>query len=223
MREVAIDRSSTAQRVADALRTMMFEGELTGDQPLRETALAGSFGVARSTVREALSILWLEGLVTRSPGRGAQVAALSPSDVEEIFTARAILEGAGVDAARQASPEAVQALRDALDDYDAAARAGNRSAATVAHLDFHSALVGLLGSRRLLAASAALTRDLRLALAAVGRRAGDAPEQIQAHRRLLELVAAGDTRAAAAELASHLDAAKASLVAQTRGASESDR
>ena len=217
MREVAIDRSSTAERVAEALRVMMFEGELTGGQPLREVALAGSFGVARSTVREALSILWTEGLLTRAPGRGAEVTSLTVADVEEIFQARELLEGAGVRAASHAAPDAVHALRVALDDYDAAARVGDSSAATVAHLRFHGALVGLLGSRRLLETADALTRDLRLALAAVGRRAGDAPEQIQAHRVLLEMVAAGDAEGAEVELAKHLADAKASLVEQTRG------
>lgn len=216
MREVAIDRSSTAERVAAALRVMMFEGELTGGQSLREVALAGSFGVARSTVREALSILATEGLLTRAPGRGAEVASLTVSDVEEIFQARELLEGAGVRAAGAATPEAVAALRAALDDYAGAARAGDSSAATAAHLRFHAALVGLLGSRRLLETAGALTRDLRLALAAVGRRAGDAPEQIQAHRLLLDLVAAGDADNAERELAEHLAAAKASLVDQTQ-------
>lgn len=215
MREVAIDRSSTAERVAAALRLMMFEGELAGGQPLREVALAGSFAVARSTVREALSILATEGLLTRAPGRGVEVVSLTVADVEEIFQARELLEGAGVRAAGGAAPEALDALRAALDDYAGAAQAGDPSAATAAHLRFHGALVGLLGSRRLLETAGALTRDLRLALAAVGRRAGDAPEQIQAHRLLLEMVAAGDVDGAAKELGEHLAAAKASLVEQT--------
>ena len=49
----AIDRSSTSERVADALRTMLFAGELIPGEPLREVSLAAGFGVARSTVREA--------------------------------------------------------------------------------------------------------------------------------------------------------------------------
>jgi DNA-binding GntR family transcriptional regulator len=211
---VAIDRSSTAERVADALRAMMFAGELSAGEPLREIALAASFGVARSTVREALQILALEGLVTRVPNRGAEVTALSVSDIEEIFGARALLESAGIRAVGEAPAEAVGELQAALDAYAAAA---DPSAATEAHLRFHNALVGLLGSRRLLETAASLTSDLRLALAAVGRRAGDAPEQIEDHRRLLRLVVARDTAAAEKQLAIHLERAKASLVDQTRG------
>src|SRR5215210_9170663 len=62
-----IDCSSTSDRVAEAVREMLFAGELAPGEPLREAALAETFDVARSTVREALQVLATEGLVTRFP------------------------------------------------------------------------------------------------------------------------------------------------------------
>lgn len=212
MREVAIDRSSTAERVADALRVLMFDGELVAGESLREVALASSFGVSRSTVREALQLLALEGLVTRVPNRGAEVRALSDDDIDEIFRARRILEIAGVRAVTDASKHALTTLRRSLEDYERAADDGDQTAASEAHLHFHNALVGLLDSRRLLDTAAALTSDLRLALATVGRLRNDAPEQVADHRRLLELVEAADVEQAVSSLNAHLFKAKASLV-----------
>ena len=52
-----IDRSSTTDRVAEALRDMLFSGEVLPGEPLREIGLADAFHVARSTVREALQLL----------------------------------------------------------------------------------------------------------------------------------------------------------------------
>src|SRR5512139_296371 len=91
-----IDRSSTTDRVADALREMLFAGDPAPGEPLRETALAEAFGVARSTVREALQALAAEGLVTRYPNRGVVVTELADHDIEEIYGARLVLESAGL-------------------------------------------------------------------------------------------------------------------------------
>src|SRR3954452_12995600 len=75
---------------------MLFAGDIHPGEPLREVSLAESFGVARSTVREAFQVLATEGLVTRYPNRGVVVTELTPHDLEEIFGARLVLESAGV-------------------------------------------------------------------------------------------------------------------------------
>ncbi len=201
--ELAIDRSSTPERVADALRALMFRGDLRAGDALREVALATDFSVARSTVREALQILAREGLVTRLPNRGAVVRELSDTDVDEIFHARRILEVAGVRAGPSASEAARDRLRAALGAYERAAADGDEVHAAEAHRGFHNALVGLLDSRRLLETAEGLTSDLRLALATVGRIHRDAPRQVTDHRRLLRLVLR-DPEHAALDVERHL-------------------
>jgi DNA-binding GntR family transcriptional regulator len=215
--QLVIDRSSTAERVAEALRSLMFQGELVAGEPLREVSLAHSFGISRTTMREALQILALEGLVTRTPNRGAVVRELSDADVDEIFHARRILELAGVRARAGASESARAALSEALAAYDEAARSGDEVRASEAHLRFHNALVGLLESRRLLATAESLTSDLRLALATVGRIHRDAPEQVASHRSLLRL-AERDPERACRELEAHLGRAQQQLHASRRDA-----
>jgi DNA-binding GntR family transcriptional regulator len=213
--ELTIDRSSTPERIAEALRTLMFRGDLRAGEALREVALAHDFDVSRSTLREALQILALEGLVSRVPNRGAVVRELSDDDVGEIFTARRILELAGVCAAPSASAEAHERVSAAVRAYEQAAASGDEVAASHAHLGFHNALVGLLDSRRLLETAESLTSDLRLALATVGRIHRDAPAQVTEHQALVRLVRR-DPEKASARLDKHLRRSQEQLLASRR-------
>jgi len=217
----AIDRSSTSERVADALRTMLFAGDLSPGEPLREVSLAAGFGVARSTVREALQVLAGEGLVTRYPNRGVVVTELTPRDIADIFEARLVLESAGVRAG--AAGADLAPVTAALATYAQTARAarpddaGSSVEATHAHLEFHASLVALLGNARLVATADTLTADLRLALASVERARRNARTQVADHRRLLTLMRAGDGDAAVAELEAHLGSAATSVAERVTG------
>lgn len=211
----AIERTSTTERVADALRSMLFAGDLAPGEPLREVGLAAGFGVARSTVREALQVLAGEGLVTRYPNRGVVVTELAPRDIAEIFEARLVLESAGVRAG--AAGADLAPVSAALATYSRAATADDHLEATHAHLEFHTSLVALLGNARLVASADTLTADLRLALASVERARRNARSQVADHRRLLTLMRSGDVEAAVAELEAHLGAAASSVTERVIG------
>lgn len=211
-----IDRSSTTDRVAGALRELLFAGELSPGEPLREVTLAESFSVARSTVREALQVLTTEGLVTRQPNRGVTVTELTEHDIAEIFEARLVLESAGVRAG--AAGADLSPAATALATYAEAAVADDAVVATQSHLEFHTSLVALLGNSRLVASADGLTADLRLALASVERQRRNARQQVADHRRLLTLMRSGDEAAAIAELAAHLGAARVSVTERVHGA-----
>jgi len=211
-----IDRSSTTDRVAGALREMLFAGDLPPGEPLREVTLADSFQVARSTVREALQVLAAEGLVTRYPNRGVVVTELTERDIAEIFEARLVLESAGLRAGAEGADLAP--VTAALSTYAAAVRADDPVEQTHAHLEFHTSLVALLGNARLVAQADALTGDLRLALASVERARRNARTQVADHRRLLTLMRSGDDGAALAELDRHLRGAAVSVAERVIGA-----
>lgn len=66
--------SSAAEKAYEAIRDGIVGGDLPVGGRLREEELAGSIGVSRTPVREALRRLDAEGLVEFSPHRGAQVA-----------------------------------------------------------------------------------------------------------------------------------------------------
>ncbi|MGE5204614.1 MAG: GntR family transcriptional regulator [Chlamydiota bacterium] len=89
---LAIPRQSLTSAVAEKLREQIIRGEIPEGSQLRQDAIANQYQVSRIPVREALRQLDAEGLITIVPNRGAVVPALSPDDVEELFTIRALLE-----------------------------------------------------------------------------------------------------------------------------------
>ena len=90
--ESAIPRTSLTMAVADRLRDQIIRGEIAEGTQLRQDAIASQFKVSRIPVREALRQLDAEGLIEIVHNRGAIVPALSPEDIEELFSIRALLE-----------------------------------------------------------------------------------------------------------------------------------
>jgi DNA-binding GntR family transcriptional regulator len=90
--ESAIPRQSITSAVADKLREEIIRGAIREGAQLRQDAIAMQYHVSRVPVREALRQLDGEGLITIVPNRGAIVPALSPTNIGELFTIRALLE-----------------------------------------------------------------------------------------------------------------------------------
>jgi DNA-binding GntR family transcriptional regulator len=87
-----IPRQSLAGAVLERLREKILSGELREGEQLRQDAIANEFQISRIPVREALSHLAAEGLITIVANRGAVVSALSPDEIMQMFETRAALE-----------------------------------------------------------------------------------------------------------------------------------
>src|SRR5580658_842192 len=81
----AIPRQSLAAAVVERLRDKILHGELREGEQLRQDAIAAEFQISRIPVREALSHLAAEGLITIVANRGAVVSALSPDEILQLF------------------------------------------------------------------------------------------------------------------------------------------
>jgi DNA-binding GntR family transcriptional regulator len=200
---------SITQLAAGALRNMIFAGELRPGDRVVENQLAGALGVSKPPLREALRVLEQEGLVVRSPRRGVVVTPLTLHDVYEIVTLRHDLERLAVDLGVPChAPERVARCREAYAELERAAEDGDAAAVTERGFAFHVAVVGLAGHRRLEEAYRALALQLRLCMA-MNRRARRSHETLAGdaarHRRILDLVEAGDPVAVHHELAHHGD------------------
>jgi DNA-binding GntR family transcriptional regulator len=91
-RSAPIPRQSLAAAVIERLREQILNGELREGEQLRQDAIAAEFQISRIPVREALSHLAAEGLITIVANRGAVVSALAPEEIEQLFETRAVLE-----------------------------------------------------------------------------------------------------------------------------------
>ena len=86
--------TSTAERVADAVREEVVEGRLLPGARLPEQRLCTALGVSRNTVREAMSQLVAERVLMREPHRGVFVARPDREAVRDVYRARRLIEPA---------------------------------------------------------------------------------------------------------------------------------
>ena len=84
------------EEVYATLRSEILNGILAPESKLRIEELRNRFGVSSSTVREALSRLLAENLVTTQGQRGFSVAPVSLDDFREIAEMRMMLEARAV-------------------------------------------------------------------------------------------------------------------------------
>src|SRR5438093_11282 len=82
--------------VHDRLRRAILRGEFDPKVPLSQVKLAARLGVSRTPLREALRMLEREGLIDSEPNRRVRVAALSPTDLEELYATRIVLEALAI-------------------------------------------------------------------------------------------------------------------------------
>jgi len=205
MDRTQINRESVADQVATLLRQRILQGEFRPGTQLQELPLASSLGVSRNTMREAIRILSLEGLLRRSLHRGAAVSQLSLRDVQEIYQLRRMLELPAVLAARRPDVGLLQELRSALAEYELAVRDRNWSSAVNHDLHFHSLLIRFHGNKRLEAFYKNVIGELRVEMVLVDRSHDDPGALIPVHRKICQLLTTGKLKQCAAALEQHLE------------------
>lgn len=203
--DIVIRRTSTAQQVADGLTAMILEGRVAPGTPIKESVIATELGVSRNTVREAVRILELGGLVRHEMHRGAVVIAPSAADLAELYRARLHLE---VAAARQEwSEPALQPVRAAFTALQAAAATARPHDIVRRDLAFHSAIVDLLGSERISGFHRRITRELSFFVMVLSAAEGDyeRPERlVDDHRPILAALESRDPARAVQTITAHL-------------------
>ncbi|MFE3177735.1 GntR family transcriptional regulator [Amycolatopsis sp. NPDC059090] len=207
----SIQRQSTTEQAADAVRQAILSGQLPPGTPLREAALGAELGVSRSTLREASRTLESEGLVRYRMNRGIVVADVTGPDVADIYAARTSVELTAADAlTRQRDPVIYQQLGDLVDQIEHAFDHGDTAAALDGDRLFHATLVTATRSPRLCRFHAQLQQEQRLALALAERSRRELGRTEDDHRRLLDALH-GSPKQASTELTGHLRAGAAEL------------
>jgi DNA-binding FadR family transcriptional regulator len=207
--------------VAEVLRRQITGGELrAGDRLPSNREFAAAFDVSMGSIREAISMLLSEGLITTRAGRGTYVAErattspmtaagtwtgglLEHRHLEELIEAREILELQLVTlTAQRASAVQIERIRTVFQRMQVSVT--EPSSYSEADVEFHMAIAEAAGNRVLLEAMAnirALLRgELELSNAVGARRHGDLQFSVDSHRRVLDAIEAGDPERARSEL-----------------------
>jgi DNA-binding GntR family transcriptional regulator len=98
---------TVSEQVYSAVRDRILSGQIPAGTAIRQDALAADLGVSKIPLREALTRLEQDALVTSQPNRGYVVRATSPAEAEEVFLLRLKLEpdATAEGAARASAPE----------------------------------------------------------------------------------------------------------------------
>ncbi|WP_351224372.1 GntR family transcriptional regulator [Streptomyces sp. NPDC002133] len=206
-----LGRTSTAERVADILRTRIAEGFFPPGARLSEDSIGNALGVSRNTLREAFRLLTHERLLVHQLNRGVFVRVLTVEDVEDIYRTRRLVECAVVSGLGK-PPFALEGLRDAVIGGEQAAREENWKGVSTANIHFHRELVALAHSVRTDELMRGVLAELRLAFHVV-----DDPRRLHEpylvrNREILEALKAGERDRAAGLLAEYLDDSRNGLV-----------
>ena len=136
--------------VFQTLRQAILRGELKPGERLMEIHLAQKLGVSRTPVREAIRKLELEGLVLMIPRKGAVVAEITISDLEDVLEVRMALEELAVKhACRQITPEQLSQLHILAEEFRQTLYGDDVGACAQADMKFHEASYAATGNGRL--------------------------------------------------------------------------
>lgn len=194
---------SLVELAMSRLRHEILGGLVDPGQRLVEEQLTRQLGISRGPLREALRLLAEQGLVEHLPRRGVRVVTLSPTDVQELYAVRDVLERhALTEAGPPIPPVRLRALRAALEDM----RRGDRVGVADAHRRFHVALVALSGNRQLTMVYESVLVKLQLYMAVNLRREAERArpaDGVHRHERLLRAVREEDVAQVLADLSAH--------------------
>jgi len=198
-------RPSLREHVRHSLRAAIVTGELETGRVYSAPVLAATFGVSATPVREAMLDLIKEGLVERLPNKGYRVVEISEQDLDDITALRRLVEPAGMRDAVPHVPESEFGRLRGLAQLVIEAASQEDLVAYVDHdREFHLAILGYCGNRRLVELVAELRARTRLyglpVLAAHHDLAATAAEHVQ----LMDLIERRDAPAVEALMQQHL-------------------
>lgn len=198
-------RLSLYEVVAERLRTMVLEGELSPGSRISEKQLCEAFEVSRTPLREALKVLANEGIIELLPNRGARVTEVEPREVHDLFEVMAALEGlSGRLLASRASDAEIDEIRTLHERMVAYYRRQERREYFRLNQRIHRRLTEIAGNRVLLEQQEQLNLKITRARYAANLQLGRWDESMREHEMILAALEARDTEALATAMAEHM-------------------
>jgi len=215
-----VRRTRVYEAVAAQIQAQIAEGRLRpGDRLPPERELAEAFGVSRDSVRDAIRVLELAGLVVPRQGEGTVVRELTLDSVvsplasallqrrdllTDLLDARRIIEPAlAYRAAQRASDEDIQAMAEILRRQAAKVRAGEPGIDE--DTAFHYRLATAARNQVILKVMDVLMDLLREGRARSLQAQGRPQRSLEGHRRILAALRRRDPEAAKRAMEQHLE------------------
>ncbi len=196
-------------RLSEKLRESIEEEIATGVLPpgthLDEIELAQRFGVSRTPIREALSLLAGEGLLEIRPRRGAVVANVTPRRLIEMFEVMAEIEAMCARlASRRITEQELEELTSAHQECMEAAEKKDADLYFYANEKFHRAIYVAAQNQFLLEQATSLQRRLRPYRRLQLRVRHRIQNSLREHQGILDAIREGNVSGAAQLMQGHV-------------------
>lgn len=201
--QTTLGTTTLPAQIHEFLEEAIISGDIPPSSRLHADEIAAHYGVSRIPVREALRSLHEAGWVEIRPRYGTYVRDRSEVELRELFEARSGLEAqiAGLAAQRRTEAD-ITTLRHIIQKRQDAATARDVDALSRASVELSGAIRATARNSVLAHLSANLEKRARFYFEMVTSRHG--PAWVTIDNSLVELIAAGDSEAAAAKARHHI-------------------
>lgn len=215
----ALNRLTLAEQVAEKIEMMILSDapKLAGKLP-SEQALAVSFSVSRTVIREALVILRAKGLIVKSNGASSRVCSRPAVNLEntlkwvirlqdikpqEVYEVRTALETLAVYlAAGKHTAEDIACLENLVSEMEDSTSDAIRRAD--ADLKFHQKIASMSGNMLLITLSDSLFTLLHPMICEALEKVGTNKDAIVMHNRIIDAIRNNDPDDAVEQMRIHL-------------------
>lgn len=199
--------------VFQTLRQAILKGELKPGERLMEIHLAQKLGVSRTPVREAIRKLELDGLVLMIPRKGAVVAEITVSDMEDVLEVRMALEELAVkQACRRITQEQMKELAGYAEEFKKSLQGDDLAVSAQADVAFHEVIYQATGNKRLIQILSNLREQMyRYRMECLKDRQSHA-QLLNEHKEILQALGSRDEKAALKWISCHIARQKESII-----------
>ena len=196
------------------IRHAILSGGLKPGTRLIEQELSEKMGISRLPIREALTSLEREGLVTVEPYKGAFVRPFSEEEIEELYAMRSLLEVYALQLAMTSNREALEKQLRAIVGKMKEESALTQGSMVLLDFKFHEAICSLSRNATLYKLWNVLAVRIQMFLNLEFKkdnRQESFDSFIENHSRLCDLIASENMLDSLNWLNSHLESGKATL------------
>jgi DNA-binding GntR family transcriptional regulator len=204
-------------KVAAEIRDRIVVGALNLGQRVSDKTLASELQISRTPVREALLQLQAEGLIVMRPRSGTFVFDLSSEELKEVCDLRGVFEVAAIEMGASIHPERmVSGLATRIAEAAVAMESGDFAKCEQLDTAFHETLIGLSGNKYLIESYRTISDRVRALRSRLPQTRERISRAIAQHRRIVDLLALGQSHAAADEIRKHVQNVRDLLLLSAR-------
>ncbi|MBC8952758.1 GntR family transcriptional regulator [Xenorhabdus sp. PB62.4] len=201
-----------SKRIAETIRNKLVIGELLPGQRLSEAALSEQLEISRNTLREVFRLLTQEGLLKHEPNRGVFVAIPDIASIIDIYRIRQLIECQALAQAYPMHPS-VAKMKQAVEIAQLCREKQDWIGAGTENMRFHTAIVELTDSERLITFYRNISAELRLAFGILNDPELLYAPYIDKNAHILELFNAGQNDLAANKMKEYLELSERTILA----------